>query len=107
MIKSTPLHHTLKYHTGLQIDFNLYGMGLLRLGHVLFRHPVPTAQHTRHGWADSPVLAIPEGKPVLMLQVYSPQRMFATSAESNLCCMQGLHLQPVTQEVVSPICTVI
>lgn len=68
MIKIIPLHHILKYHTGMQIDFNLYGMGLLRLGHVLFRHPVPTAQHTRHGWADSPVLAIPEGKPTLMLQ---------------------------------------
>ncbi len=46
----------------MQIDFNLYGMGLLRLGHVLFRHPVPTAQHTRHGWAESPVLAVPEGQ---------------------------------------------
>ncbi|DBA81937.1 hypothetical protein WJX77_000726 [Trebouxia sp. C0004] len=44
-----------------KIDFNLYGMGLLRLGHVLFRHPVPTAAHSRHGWAETPVLAVPEG----------------------------------------------
>ena len=47
----------------MQIDFNLYGMGLLRLGHVLFRHPVPTAQHTRLGWAESPVLVVSEGGP--------------------------------------------
>ena len=45
----------------LQIDFNLYGMGLLRLGNVLFRHPVPQGQHIRHGWAETPVLAVSDG----------------------------------------------
>ena len=45
----------------MQIDFNLYGMGLLRLCNVLFRHPVPEAQHTRQGWAESPALVPPEG----------------------------------------------
>ena len=35
----------------MQIDLNLYGMGLLRLGKALFRHPVPEAQHSRQGWA--------------------------------------------------------
>ena len=48
----------------VQIDFNLYGMGLLRLGNVLFRHPVPEGQHIRQGWAESPVLAPPEGTPL-------------------------------------------
>ena len=36
-------------------------MGLLRLGNVLFRHPVPEAQHVRQGWAESPALVPPEG----------------------------------------------
>ena len=36
-------------------------MGLLRLGNVLFRHPVPEGQHVRQGWADSPALVPPEG----------------------------------------------
>lgn len=45
----------------MQIDFNLYGMGLLRLCNVLFRHPVPEARHTRQGWADTPALVPPEG----------------------------------------------
>ena len=46
----------------MQIDFNLYGIGLLRLGNVLFRHPVPTGQHIRPGWAETPVLAVTDGQ---------------------------------------------
>lgn len=53
----------------MQIDFNLYGMGLLRLGHVLFRHPVPAGQHIRHGWSETPVLAVSDGEAALYLLV--------------------------------------
>ena len=64
----------------LEIDFNLYGMGLLRLGNVLFRHAVPEAQHVRQGWADSPALVpLEEGIFSTALQVYS-----ATCCSSSL-----------------------
>ena len=45
----------------VQIDFNLFGMGQLRLGNALFRHPLPEGPHLRQGWAESPNLYISEG----------------------------------------------
>lgn len=51
-----------------QIDFNLYGMGQLRLGNALFRHPLPEGPHLRQGWADSPNLHLSEGAPCMPCQ---------------------------------------
>ena len=51
-----------------QIDFNLYGMGQLRLGNALFRHPLPEGPHLRQGWADSPNLHLSEGTPCMPCQ---------------------------------------
>lgn len=53
-----------------QIDFNLYGMGQLRLGNALFRHPIPEGPHLRHGWADSPNLYVPEGNGFYAIAVW-------------------------------------
>ena len=52
----------------MQIDFNLYGMGQLRLGNALFRHPLPDGPHLRQGWAESPNLYLSEGKCALSSQ---------------------------------------
>ncbi len=42
----------MPYLLQFKIDFNLYGMGWMRLGKVLFRHPLPEAHHReRLGWA--------------------------------------------------------
>ena len=61
-------------------------MGLLRLGNVLFRHPVPEAQHVRQGWAESPALVPPEGIISNPLQMCSAMclQLFATCVSASV-----------------------
>ena len=43
--------------TSVQIDFNLYGMGFIRVREVLFRDPVPQHKRLRHqGWQEPPTI---------------------------------------------------
>ena len=78
-----------------QIDFNLYGMGQLRLGNALFRHPVPEGPHLRHGWADSPNLHLPEGTLLVLIAVqhslYIPNSNSSSSNKLQLI-LKGLTL---------------
>ena len=44
-------------NSAAQIDFNLYGMGHVRLSKAKFRPPVPDAQSVhRPGWRQAPVM---------------------------------------------------
>lgn len=45
----------------MQIDFNLFGMGHLRMEDVYFRHPIPEAQAAkRRGWREAESLVCHE-----------------------------------------------
>ena len=51
-----PFEAHIPFMLQLKIDFNLAGMGFLRLASVHFRAPLPSGARRATGWCDSPVV---------------------------------------------------